>query len=782
MNMRLILLTLGLGLAFPAARAQTVGNSADGIQRGPFFSGTIMQRGGKAAAANKGIVVTVGTNKNAYVCYDTDTMRVAMAWTGDYLEFGKTQERIEWPPPPVAKGKLVFDTKVGPGWSRDGNMTDPRPGQQGPLPKDWAHYGGLQVNGDRVVLSYTVGGARVLEMPGIEVRGGVTYVTRTFSVGPTRGPLRILLAEHPRAMAGEKLPDNDSFYVAYVNAPTPNGLPAAAAPKNEGTAYFMDLPKLTKVARFKILLWRADNANAQAKIAAAVKGASPTEDLTPLLKGGTPMWPDVVTTQGTLGSGDSSYVVDTLTEPVPNPWKAKTYFGGFDFFADGRAAICTFHGDVWLVSGINEKLDKLTWRRFATGLFQPLGLKVVDGKIYVLGRDQITRLHDLNNDGEADFYENFNNDTIVTPNYHEFSMDLHTDSKGNFYFAKGAPWTPDVQSPHQGTIIKVAKDGSRMEVFATGLRAPNGMGMGPKDEITVSDNQGHWMPASKFNWVKQGGFYGMMPAAQRELALRRADGTEVKLNPSDPDARKTNNVAPFDKAAPIPASYDQPMLWLPMNMDNSSGGQAWATTDKWGPFKNHMLLMSYGKGTLFHVMHETVGGEVQAAAWQFPLKFNSGTMRARVNPKDGQLYTCGLRGWQTSGVRDGAFQRVRFTGKPVNAPLEFHVRPNGVAITFTCALDKSLACDTASWSIERWNYFYSGAYGSADYSVEDPTKKVRDKVEVTAAKLSADKRTVTLEFKPYAADQMRIKFNLKTADGTVLVSEIYNTIHKVPAK
>ena len=35
--------------------------------------------------------------------------------------------------------------------------------------------------------------------------------------------------------------------------------------------------------------------------------------------------------------------------------------------------------------------------------------------IYVLGRDQITRLHDLNGDGEIDFYENFNNDMEVTP-------------------------------------------------------------------------------------------------------------------------------------------------------------------------------------------------------------------------------------------------------------------------------------------------------------------------------------------------------------------------------
>ena len=70
-----------------------------------------------------------------------------------------------------------------------------------------------------------------------------------------------------------------------------------------------------------------------------------------------------------------------------------------------KFAVCSISGDVWRVSGVDDKLDHLKWRRFATGLNQPLGIKVVKDEVYVLGRDQITRLHDLNGDGEADFYE-----------------------------------------------------------------------------------------------------------------------------------------------------------------------------------------------------------------------------------------------------------------------------------------------------------------------------------------------------------------------------------------
>jgi glucose/arabinose dehydrogenase len=149
---------------------------------------------------------------------------------------------------------------------------------------------------------------------------------------------------------------------------------------------------------------------------------------------------------------------------------------------------------VWLVSGLDESLAKVKWKRFATGLFQPLGCKVVDGKIYVLGRDQITRLHDLNGDGEADFYENFNNDSVVTDNYHEFALDLQTDRAGNFYYAKGVPWEPTATSPHQGVMIRVSKDGSKFEIVASGLRAPNGLGMGPEDQLSVSDNEGTGFP------------------------------------------------------------------------------------------------------------------------------------------------------------------------------------------------------------------------------------------------------------------------------------------------
>ena len=149
-------------------------------------------------------------------------------------------------------------------------------------------------------------------------------------------------------------------------------------------------------------------------------------------------------------------------------------------------------------------------RRIASGLFQPLGVKIVAGQIYVGCRDQIVCLRDLNGDGETDFYENFNSDHQVTEHFHEFAMDLQTDSLGNFYYAKAARHGLPALVPHHGTLLRVSKDGMRTDILATGFRAPNGVCINADGTFFLSDQEGHWTPKNRINWVKRGGFYGNM--------------------------------------------------------------------------------------------------------------------------------------------------------------------------------------------------------------------------------------------------------------------------------
>src|SRR6516165_12080826 len=170
---------------------------------------------------------------------------------------------------------------------------------------------------------------------------------------------------------------------------------------------------------------------------ACASSSPPARSLEPLTHGGPRRWPGVLKTPTVIGREDAPFASDELTLPDSNPWLCRMRPSGFDFLPDGRrAAVCTWDGDVWIVDVIDRPEKGLTWRRIASGLFQPLGLKVERGKIYVCCRDQIVRLHDINGDRESDFYENFNNDHQVTEHFHEFAMDLQTDAAGSFYYGK----------------------------------------------------------------------------------------------------------------------------------------------------------------------------------------------------------------------------------------------------------------------------------------------------------------------------------------------------------
>ena len=723
----------------------------DNTDLGPFHTGCFKVNGQVTA---KGIAIKVGDKeKPATVLFDPELLRVSAAWTGGFVKFPGGRGGLEGQIAPG--GKVEFSTPYLPGWSAGEIGDDPRDKHQGHLPADVAKYRGLYLHGDKVILSYTVGKTAVLEMPGAEVKDGALTLTRTIALGA--GPAVTLLLG-----SGGEL------------AATMEGSPAAKVEKTADGKTVVRVPARAQAATFRVVM-----APGAAQPPEASKAALP--DLVALCKGGPAHWGAALETQGKVGSGDGPYVVDEITPPDPNPYASWLRFGGHDFFPNGDAAVVNIGGDVWLVSGLDAKLEKVTWKRIATGLFQPLGCKIVDGKIYVLGRDQITRLHDLNGDGEADYYECFNNDCVVTENYHEFALDLQTDSAGNFYYGKGSPWTPTNMSPHQGTMIRVSKDGSKFEVIANGLRAPNGLGMGPKDLLTCSDNQGHWMPANRLNIIKSGGFYGMTPAAHKTIKFKAADGTVFEANPSSAEDRAKYKTEFWEGQSPTPvAGYDLPLLWMPQDVDNSPGGEVWVSGGKWGPWEGRMLHMSYGHCVLYGVTMETVDGVAQGAVVKFPFKFASGIMRGRFSPKDGQLYVSGLNVWQSDAAKVGCFSRVRYTGAPVTMPVELHVLKDGVQLQFTGPLDAASATDPQNYDLKRWNYKWTGNYGSDDFKVSDGAKG-KDDVPVEKATLSPDKKTLTLKLPNMSpAMQMRIKFKIQSADGKPCEQEIHNTIHRVP--
>ncbi|MEI6232194.1 MAG: DUF6797 domain-containing protein [Planctomycetota bacterium] len=711
----------------------------DGVKGLKLFGGVTL----------KGLVIRLGEKKDAAVCFDTELMRMSAGWTGGFVTPIKLMSRGEFP---TALGTPFFWTNVCTYWAKDEKFCDPLPNHIGPLPKDCAEWKGFYVNGEKIILSYTVEGVGIYEMPEHDSETKVFY--RKFTVAPSSKNLKLAV---PTCALGSDF--------ANVSTAVSNSRCKLEKKKLE-MAYFITIPASNEPTSFRVALYLASKKDV---VLPSIQKAfaEPEIDLKPLTHGGPAHWPEVIETKGVLGTGDGAYVVDTLTVPYKNPYNSEMLISGMDFFSDGRAAVCTFGGDVWIVSGIDDKLEHLKWKRFASGLYHPLGLKIVKDEIYTLGRDQVTRLHDLNGDGEADFYENFNNDIHITTNFHEFAFDLQTDPQGNFYFSKAGPVRNGGRGfqeivDHHGCLLKLTPDGKTLSVVATGFRAPNGIGVGPNGELSSGDNEGTWMPMCRLNWIKPGGFYGAVPTAHR--------------------------------TAP-PSDYDKPICWFPKDVDNSSGCQVWDTTGgKFGPFAGGMFHLSYGTCSLFHVMKEEVDGVMQGGVVRLPLNFNHGTMRARFNTKDNAMYICGLKGWQTTSAEVGGLQRVRYTGKPANLPSELHVVKNGIKITFTDPLDRDSVKDLENYTIEQWNYIWSEAYGSPDISAKKASaaksgeknewtpaqmsKRERDTVVVKSVTLLEDNKTLYLEIPEIQpVMQMKIKYNIKSADGKTLKQEIINTIH-----
>ncbi len=450
------------------------------------------------------------------------------------------------------------------------------------------------------------------------------------------------------------------------------------------------------------------------------------ESLRKLTNGGPSLWPQILETQGSIGKPVLGwpYVVDTLTLPFENPWRALFFIGGHDFFANGDIALCTMTGDVWRVSGVDATLSKLRWKRMATGLHQPLGLVVAEDKVCVFGRDQITRLHDLNGDGEADFYECLSNDFTTPTGGHDFMCGLERDALGNFYTASG-----------KEGLLRILP-GKKAEVMASGFRNPDGLGLAPDGTLTVPYSEGEWTPTSAIAQIAPGGYYGY------------------------PGPRAGSPTLP-------------PLVWLPRGEDNSAGGQTWVPDDRWGSMRGQMLHFSYGTGTHFLVLRQKVNDVWQGAAIPLPGDFNAGAHRARFSPQDGQLYVSGMTGWGTYTPDDGCLQRVRYTGGPAQIPTAIEARDNGVLLTFS---EKPPA--TGSYFAQTWNYRTSQSYGSKEYSLSQPDKAGHDVLEIKSTHMLGDGRQIFLEIPQLQPTHM---LHLRCDLAGLVPRDIFFTVHQLSA-
>jgi putative heme-binding domain-containing protein len=710
---------------------------------GNTFGGSIEVGDDGSNIAYKGLAVRLdsgpgGVSKgSAWALYELDTMRLAAFWTGaGFVDWAGIQLDGRHEVHPRVVGRVHLANPDGPGWANPetGDFADlrivGRDGRRyGPLPRSWIRRLGRYDTEFGPLLAYEVGGVQVLERPGMlpSAQVGESIVlTRRFEVAPADREL--ILRVGPESVTARLDPEGPASF------------------ESRDGVRFLHLPPSDSPRWFTLLVTDGPTGPLDRYLEGATLRA-PIGPLSGMIASSPPRPPQTLTTRTTpRGDGSGAFAVEDLTLPVDNPYRALIRPTGFDFLDEtgDAAAMSTWDGDVWRVDGLTDPSGTLRWRRIATGLYQPLGVKVIGGAIHVTCRDQIVILRDRDGDRATDFYETFNDDQQVTEHFHEFAMGLQTDAAGNLYYCKAARHARTPIVPQHGTLLRVSPDGSRTEIVANGFRAPNGVCVNDDGTFFVTDQEGHWTPKNRLNLVREGRFYGNM--------WSYTDITDTSDERVDPPVCFLTNA--FDRSPAEP-------LRVPRGVP------------EWERLAGSLLSLSYGYGKIFVAPYETVDGVAQGGMAELPIApAPTGLIRGRFHPRDGSLYTCGMFAWAGNQTDPGGFYRIRPTGRPMRVPAAIHATPEGLTVTFSDPIDRATAGEAGRWGFRSWRLRRSESYGSPH--IDEREHAVR------SATVDGDGRTVRIEVDGFAPTTCyELRYELKGEDGRTFRGAIDGTVHRV---
>ncbi len=344
----------------------------------------------------------------------------------------------------------------------------------------------------------------------------------------------------------------------------------------------------------------------------------------------------------------------------------------------------------------------LSVRPVATDLYEPTGLCLVDGTLYVANRKDVRRLTDTDGDGY------FETHTVVGSgwegwNYHQFAFQLvHRD--GHLYTALSTAMAPPdwdgmdtnagPNGPMRGGIVEIdlSAQPEDARVIAAGTRTPNGLGLLPTGELIYLDNQGTWMPTSQLAEVIPGRFYGHYNWT-----------THVpKLGERFPHGGHPSALSDRPRA--------QPVLWMPQNEASNSPTQPQPITA--GPFAGQVLVGELTGGGIRRVFLERVDGVLQGCIFRFTQGLECGVNRMVFGP-DGSLYAGGIGAGGNWNWRETQFglQRLDPTGELAFEMKSVSATARGLRIELTKPADPAELARPEAYLIRSWNYTPTDQYG-----------------------------------------------------------------------
>lgn len=567
------------------------------------------------------------------------------------------------------------------------------------------------------------------------VAKGYLYVDRD-----TLAALRIISDDGSRVtIDGQVVLDNDSLHGPEIKE--------AQVRLSKGYHPVMIEFFQGKGGRYLSFDWKPDGANGWSALPSGMLLHS--ADQHSVLKG-----KSLSMSMGRIIPGDKSPLTSVhpsydLSQARPNDFFPKV--GGMDFMSDGSMAVSVWDptGSVYLLSNV-ESGDpaKIKVKQIASGLAEPLGLKVIHDTIYVMQKQELTRLVDTDKDGIIDEYQCVNNSWPVSANFHEFGFGL-AEKDGDLYATLAIAIQPGgasglKQMPSRGRAVRFDLPSGQLDYICSGFRTPNGIGIGVDGEVFVADNQGDWLPSSKILHVTRDAFFG----------CRSVDSI--------------GNVDIKDKP---------PVVWLPQDEIGNSPSTPLALND--GPYKGQMIHGEVTHGGVKRVFVEKINGEYQGVVFRFIQGLEAGVNRMTWGP-DGALYVGGIGNpgnWQQSGKLWYGLQRLKYNGKPTFEMLAVRAKTDGVEIEFTEPLREGDGWDPADWEVRQWRYMPTHDYGGP--------KIDNVPLKVVAASVSADHRKVSLKLDGMKAGHVvYVHMNKAYVSATGLplwTTEAWYTMNQIPA-
>jgi mono/diheme cytochrome c family protein len=697
----------------------------------PLLRSAMVVRGGLMPnRTRRGVIVHVGGN--TWGCFDPDLLRWSAFWTAlpDAAPISlDSMAAVSYPArsakatqPPHLVGEIFMTSFEQPGVSRGRKaMADPRTAKivgksdsVGPLPAPEWEFKGVTLSGRTPVIHYSVSGCKVDEIlhafapsgsgEGSNPKSGSIGVKRLIRIAPSTHDLVFRIGQNNGEGGGHA--KNEKTMVIPASKQT-RTVSLVYSPNDAGQILGAGFPEIKPAAI---------NLGAEVEV----------------------QHPDGM--DNAAASVNASLLVRSLKIPQ-GPRKIRPTDIGF--LANGDALITTLDGDLWRLS--DPEQNQSTWRRVATGLFEPMDIEIgEDDAIYVLGRDQVSRLYDDNNDGQIDRFMNASNAFLQTLHTRDFATSLALDPDGSFLIAKGGIMDSgggfNELSRHRGSILRLPKDGTTADVLAVGLRIPF---LGRRDDgsIFASDQQGHFVPSTPLHRVGPGKpFLGFDPTKHDEQPVA------------------------------------SPVLWFPYQANRSGAGFTSLSPQAFPSAPGAFTHVSWN-GRLFPIQTPDEGSDF---AWRLPLQLDFPTLNAATHPITGTLYVIGLgiSGYLPTTKNKIGLAGVRQVGNMV-VPKQVHVEPRRLQID----LDQPLLADQQLLltGMRFFNLRRTASYGSGHYRWDG---KPGEHVIVPSA-MSLNRERLQLEWtlpNIYQADVLVLNLFVvdSSAAGTSYPLEVYLKPNHLP--